>query len=146
MTPDQSWLSVRANSVPGGLLFLLIPPMFWLADSSCLHVQACPWGGLLRSYLSDTWTPWQGSSLPVFMTVCCDAECLRRQALCIDRTKSCLELSNSRSGVNSGVWMYFWMKNSPHCFTTVSFPMRWHKGGRFEALVCCSGLLSPVVW
>lgn len=50
MTPDQSWLSVWPNSVPEELLFLLIPPTFWPADSSCLRVQACPRGGQFLSF------------------------------------------------------------------------------------------------
>lgn len=89
MTPDQKWLSVWLNCVPGELLFLLIPCTFRLTASSCLHVRACPQGGQLLS-LADTWTPWWGSSLHLLMTVGRDAECWRKQALCIDWVYRCI--------------------------------------------------------
>lgn len=50
MTPDQSWLSVWANSVPGEPLFLLIPPR-----SGSLTAAAGVFGpvcGEVSSYLS----------------------------------------------------------------------------------------------
>lgn len=96
MTPDQSWLSVWADSVPGELLFLLIP-----LRSGLLTAAACvfrPVHGEVSSYLSDTWTPWLGSLLPLLSMACCDAECWRRQTQCIGWVNSCIRWWNSRSG------------------------------------------------
>lgn len=55
MTPDQGWLSVWANTVPGELLFLLIPLRSgWLTAAACV---SRPVHAEVSSYLSDTCTP-----------------------------------------------------------------------------------------
>lgn len=103
MTPDQSWLSVLANRVPGELLFLLIPPRFGL-----LTAAACMFRPVHREvsfYLSDTWTPCSSSLLPVLMVVCSDAESKEAGSVYIDWINSCIWWGNSRKIIShlSGV-------------------------------------------
>lgn len=126
MTPDQSWLSVWANSVPGELLFLLIPPR-----SGSLTAAACVFGpvhGEVSSYLSETWTPWWGSSLPLLMMVCRDAECWRRQALCIDWVNTCIWWWISRSGICWGKLredFWYWKKGKQVIYSSQLIQMSY---------------------